>query len=112
MWRRVQHPVIPIQLDRINYKTFPMMYRIKANNLILKLFMSFYVYAYVACMYVWALCVPGAQRGQKVSDILELEFQKVVRHHIGVGLNLDPLEERPKVLSAERSNSPACSCLL
>jgi hypothetical protein len=51
---------------------------IKANNLILKLFMSFYVHAYVACVYVWALRVPGAQRSQKVLDLLELEFQMVV----------------------------------
>ena len=36
------------------------------------------------CMY--AMCVPGACRGQKKAlDLLELELRMVVSHHVGAG---------------------------
>ena len=52
----------------------------------------FYVHWCIACMYV---CV-------RVSDPLEMELQRVVSYHMGVGkLHWGPLEEHP-VLSTTK----------
>ena len=44
--------------------------------------------------------IPGAYRGQKVSDLLILELQMVVSHNVGAG-NLGPLQEQQVLLTAE-----------
>jgi hypothetical protein len=49
--------------------------------------------------------VPGAQRSQKVLDLLELEFQMVVE--TWCWFEPGPLEEQPAIISTELSVSPA-----
>ena len=40
------------------------------------------MYEYFACMYLSALCMPGARAGQKIAlGPLELELWTVVSHH-------------------------------
>ena len=55
--------------------------------------------------------IPGAYRGQKVSDLLILELQMVVSHNVGAG-NLGPLQSTECfVLSSLQLPTPMTSLM-
>lgn len=66
------------------------------NGLLCSFLLLLKLLLFLNCMHVGVLptymCVSYAQRGQKrVPDVLELEFQMVVRQHLGAGTQIQVL---------------------
>jgi hypothetical protein len=58
-------------------------------------------------LYMYTMCIPGAQRGQKrVSEALQLKLQIVVSHHVTAGIDPGPLQDC-QVREKATSQAPA-----
>lgn len=69
-----------------------------ASHVTVRIYYSCYFMSVCLCGCIDTMYIPGAYRGQKVSDLLILELQMVVSHNVGA-------ENKSQVLSRSNKRS-------